>query len=112
MHNHRALPVAQTSCNASHKRRNGQWPGNKCCRKETIGIINEEEVEQVSQERQARRLQVEVKQVEEVDEVEASRAAPPTRDKAVAATPLITTWTTTVALITFPNQPSQNFFCL
>ena len=72
-------------------------------------------MEQVSQERQARRLQVEVKQVEEVDEVdevEASRAAPPTRDKAVAATPLITTWTTTVALIAFPNQPSQNFFCL
>ena len=69
-------------------------------------------MEQVSQERQARRLQVEVKQVEEVDEVEASRAAPPTRDKAVAPTPLITTWTTTVTLITFPNQPSQNFFCL
>ena len=67
-------------------------------------------MEQVSQERQARRLQVEVKQVEEVDEVEASRAAPPTRDKAVAATPLITTWTTTVALITFPtNQAKVSF---
>ena len=42
---------------AMHHTRGGTVSG----RSETIGIINEEEVEQVSQERQTRRWQVEVK---------------------------------------------------